>query len=83
MDKKIGLIAGNGQFPIIFSKTAKTKGYSVYAAAYLREADSALQDYVEAIEWIHLGQIKRLIKFFKKNNICKSNFDYCRLETYA
>jgi len=72
MDKRIGLIAGSGQFPIIFSKTAKTKGYSVYAAAYLREADSALQAYVEAIEWIHLGQIKRLIKFFKKNNICEA-----------
>jgi len=69
MDKRIGLIAGSGQFPIIFSKEAKTKGLSIYAAAYLKEADPAIQDYVEAIEWIHLGQIKRLIKFFKKNKI--------------
>jgi len=69
MNKRIGLIAGSGQFPIIFSKKAKTKGLSIYAAAYLNEADQALQDYVEAIEWIHLGQIKRLIKFFKKNKI--------------
>jgi len=69
MDKRIGLIAGSGQFPIIFSKEAKTKGLSIYAAAYLNEADPAIQDYVEAIEWIHLGQIKRLIKFFKKNKI--------------
>jgi len=69
MDKRIGLIAGSGQFPIIFSKEAKTKGFSIYAVAYLNEADQAIQDYVEAIEWIHLGQIKRLIKFFKKNNI--------------
>ncbi len=69
MDKRIGLIAGSGQFPIIFSKEAKSKGFSVYAAAYLNEADQAIQDYVEAVEWIHLGQIKRLIKFFKRNNI--------------
>jgi len=69
MDKRIGLIAGSGQFPIIFSKEAKTKGLSIYAAAYINEADPALQDYVEAIEWIHLGQIKRLIKFFKRNRI--------------
>jgi len=72
MDKRIGLIAGSGQFPIIFSKKAKSKGFSIYAVAYLNEADQAIQEYVEAIEWIHLGQIKRLIKFFKKNNICEA-----------
>jgi len=72
MDNKImriGVIAGSGQFPIIFSKAAKSKGYEVFAAAYLNEADSALNNWVDAIEWFHLGQIKRLIKFFKKNNI--------------
>ena len=66
---RIGLIAGGGQFPIIFCKAAKLKGFSVYAAAYLNEADSKLESYVDEIEWIHLGQIKRLIKFFNKNNI--------------
>jgi DUF1009 family protein len=66
---RIGLIAGSGQFPIIFCKAAKLKGFSVYAAAYLNEADSELESYVDAIEWIHLGQIKRLIKFFNKHNV--------------
>ena len=72
MNKRIGLIAGSGQFPIIFSKEAKSKGFSVYAAAYLNEANQAIQDYVEAVEWIHLGQINRLIKFFKKNSITEA-----------
>jgi len=66
---KIGIIAGSGQFPIIFSKAAKAKGYSVYAAAYLKEADPVLKELVDGIEWLHLGQIKRLIKFFKKNSV--------------
>ncbi len=66
---KIGIIAGSGQFPIIFSKAAKAKGYSVYAAAYIKEADPALKELVDGIEWLHLGQIKRLIKFFKKNSV--------------
>ena len=69
---KIGLIAGSGQFPLIFSKAAREKGYAVYAAAYLKEADPALKDYVDSIEWIHLGQIKRLLKFFKQNNISEA-----------
>lgn len=67
--RRIGVIAGSGQFPIIFSKAARAKGYAVYAVAYLKEADSLLEDYVDAIQWIHLGQIKRLIKFFKQNCI--------------
>jgi DUF1009 family protein len=66
---KIGLIAGGGQFPIIFSKAAKSYGFDVYAVAYKNETDSGLKDHVEAIEWFHLGQIKRVIKFFKKNDI--------------
>lgn len=70
--KKIGLIAGSGQFPIIFSKAAKSKGFAVYALAYLQETDSRLKDHVDALEWIHLGQVKRLIKFFKKNNVSEA-----------
>ncbi len=69
---KIGLIAGGGQFPIIFSKKAKDRGFAVYAAAYSNEADPDLKNYVDAIEWIHLGQIKRIIKFFKTYNITQA-----------
>jgi UDP-2,3-diacylglucosamine hydrolase len=69
---RIGLIAGSGQFPIIFSKAAKSKGYAVYAAAYISEADSILADHVDQIEWMHLGQVRRLIKFFRKNKIEKA-----------
>ena len=69
MAMRIGLIAGNGQFPILFSKAAKTKGYRVFAVAHKNETDTGLNDHVETIEWIHIGQIKRIIKFFKKNDI--------------
>ncbi|NOQ18363.1 MAG: DUF1009 domain-containing protein, partial [Desulfobacterales bacterium] len=69
---RIGLIAGNGQFPIIFSKAAKAKGFAVYAVAHNNETDPGLKDHVDAIEWIHIGQIKRIIKFFKKNHISQT-----------
>lgn len=69
---KIGLIAGSGQFPMIFSKAAKAKGFDVYAVAYVNEADQNLEHHVEAIEWIHLGQLKRLLNFFKKNGVTKA-----------
>jgi DUF1009 family protein len=72
MDEKIGLIAGSGQFPILFSEMALKSGFSVYTAAYVNEADQALTQLSEKIQWLHLGQIKRLIKFFKQNNVTRA-----------
>src|SRR6056297_4021863 len=69
MTRRIGLIAGSGPFPLIFSQKAKEKGYRVYAVGYVNETDPALADTVEAVETIHIGQIKRLIKFFKRHQI--------------
>jgi len=68
-DEKIGLIAGNGQFPILFSRIAAKKGFQVYTAAYVNEADETLSQLSNKIQWLHLGQVKRLIRFFKQNRI--------------
>ena len=69
---RIGLIAGNGQFPILFTKAAKAKGIEVYAVAHLKEADPSLEDHVDGIEWIHLGQLKRPIAYFKEHHITEA-----------
>jgi DUF1009 family protein len=41
----------------------------VYAAALLKEADPILEEWVDDLVWLHLGQVKRLIRFFKKSGI--------------
>ena len=69
MGQRIGLIAGSGPFPLIFSDKARGKGYQVYAVGYHNETDPALAERVEALEIIYIGQIKRLIKFFKRHQI--------------
>ena len=69
---KIGLIAGSGQFPLIFSKAAVRADYSVYAAALLNEADPGLREHVAALEWINLGQVKRIIRFFRQHHVTKA-----------
>jgi DUF1009 family protein len=69
MAEKIGLIAGSGQFPILFAKSATKRGLSIYTAAYVNEADPELGRLSEKIEWLHLGQVKRLIRFFRQNRV--------------
>jgi UDP-2,3-diacylglucosamine hydrolase len=72
MTKRIGLIAGSGPFPVIFSQKAAQKGFHVYAVGYHGETDPALSGSAELVEIIHIGQIKRLIKFFKAHLISEA-----------
>jgi DUF1009 family protein len=67
--KKIGLIAGNGQFPLLFAQAARRKGWQVCAVGYEGETDPLLAQHVEAMEWLYLGQIKRMLKFFRQHDI--------------
>jgi len=67
--QKIGLIAGSGQFPGIFSRAARQKGLKVYAVAHVGETGPGLESLVEAVKWVKIGQLKKLITFFKQNNV--------------
>ncbi len=69
MTEKIGLIAGSGQFPLLFATSAKKRDLSIFTAAYVNEADPQLAHLSEKIEWMHLGQVKKLIRFFKQNQV--------------
>ncbi len=68
----MGLIAGNGQFPMIFSTRAREMGISIFAAAHHGEALPELSDQVDKILWIRLGQIGKIISFFKKNGVSEA-----------
>jgi UDP-2,3-diacylglucosamine hydrolase len=72
MTDRIGLIAGGGQFPILFARAAREKGWQIYAVAYQHEADPALEEYTESLEWLYLGQLNRLIKFFQRHKVSQA-----------
>ena len=69
MADKIGLIAGSGQFPILFARIAAQKNLALYTAAYVNEASEELVSLSAELQWMHLGQVKRLIRFFKQNGV--------------
>ncbi len=66
---KIGLIAGGGQFPVLFSKKAAQNGYRVFAAGFHSETDENLSRDVQELKWLYLGQVSKLIKYFKQHDI--------------
>ena len=67
--KRIGLIAGNGRFPIIFADNARKLGYFVSAVAHIGEAEPELEQHVDRIHWIKIGQLNKLINAFKTDGI--------------
>ena len=72
MTNRIGLIAGSGQFPLLFAHTARQKGWEIHAAAYRDEAAPELKQVVDTLEWFYLGQIKRLIKYFRRHRVTQA-----------
>jgi DUF1009 family protein len=67
--ERIGLIAGNGRFPIIFAENARRLGYVVSAVAHIGETEPELERHVERIHWIKIGQLNKLIKAFKEDGV--------------
>jgi DUF1009 family protein len=66
----LGIIAGNGVYPRLLADSARKAGVrKIIAAAFTDETDPALTQNVDLIEWIRIGQLSRLLKFFRDQNI--------------
>jgi DUF1009 family protein len=67
--ERIGLIAGNGRFPIIFAENARRLGYLVSAVAHIGETAPELEQHVERIHWVKIGQFNKVIKALKEDGV--------------
>ncbi len=65
---KIGLIAGAGQLPIVFAKTAKEKGNEVYILAIHGITDEQISQYGK-IKWVNFGKLQEVLDYLKENGI--------------
>ena len=69
---RIGLVAGNGRFPVLFADAARRAGLQVVAAAHRGEADPALEAHVDALEWVALGQVDRILDHFRRHGVARA-----------
>ncbi len=66
----LGIIAGNGVYPRQLANAARKAGVKkIVAAAFSDETDPALTQHVDLIEWMRVGQLSRLLKFFREQEI--------------
>ena len=65
----IGLIAGNGRFPVIFAENARKLGFRVSAVAHHGETAPELEQVVDRLHWVRVGQFGKVIQALKGDGV--------------
>ncbi len=67
----LGIIAGNGVYPKELAQAARNAGVKkIVAAAFADETDRSIEQNADTVEWLRVGQLGRLLKFFRENEVC-------------
>lgn len=70
---KLGLIAGNGRFPMLVLDAARARGYEVVVAAIKEETFPEIAGHgASAIYWFSLGELSRLIETFQREGVTRA-----------
>src|SRR6476620_11465495 len=69
---KFGLIAGNGKFPFMVVEGARQAGVEMAVAAIREETDPEIEKLVGTVKWVGIGQLGRMIRFFKDEGVEKA-----------
>jgi len=68
--EKIGLIAGNGRFPLLVLDAARAQGAEVVVAAIKEETSPDIESHgATSVHWMSLGELTRLIDTFKREGV--------------
>jgi hypothetical protein len=68
---QLGLIAGNGKFPILFARKARQKQLRVIAAGIRGDTSIGLRPFVDRLAFFHVGQLSELFAYFKAHGVRK------------
>jgi DUF1009 family protein len=66
----LGIIAGNGDFPLILARSARQLGAGpIVAAAFDDETNPEIDRLADHVDWIKLGQLNKLIEVFTSRGV--------------
>jgi hypothetical protein len=65
----LGILAGSGQLPLVAAAEARRQGLRVVAVALREEADASLAERVDAIHWVHVGQLGAAVRAFREERV--------------
>lgn len=68
----LGLIVGNGTFPLLLAQEARRRGDRVVAVALKEEADPGIEQHADSLTWLSLGQLGKTIQFLKEQGVSRA-----------
>jgi UDP-2,3-diacylglucosamine hydrolase len=70
---RIGLIAGNGTFPLLVLDAARAQGFDVIVAAIKEGAFPEIEQHgAAAVHWLSLGEMSKLIETFQREGVSRA-----------
>ena len=67
--KRIGLIAGNGRFPIAWAKAARERGISVICFAIKGNTARSVNRYVDKALWFDVSEFSKMLEAIRESGI--------------
>lgn len=69
--EKIGIIAGNRKFPLLFCQAAKKRNYQIVAVAIKGETSPKLKKFADKIYWLGLNEFSRMFEILKAEGVTR------------
>jgi len=69
----LGIIAGNGEFPLVLARAARQQGIGrIVAAAFDGETNPEIDKLAHEVEWVKVGQLNKLIEVFTNRGVTRA-----------
>jgi len=67
--KILGLIAGNGRFPLLLAQSARQQKYTLIAVGIKKDTSFFLKGLVDQSLWVGPGELRKMFDFFKRHGV--------------
>lgn len=68
-DRRMGLLAAWGRYPILVAQALRREGWHIYCLGVHGHADPALQELCDEFAWVGAGGLGRAIRFFQRHGV--------------
>ncbi len=66
---KFGLLAGEGDAPLIVAKEAVAEGHEIIAFGFKKITSPEIENYASKVIWIDFGHFEEILDLFRQNNL--------------
>ncbi len=74
MRKTMGLIAGNGELPLLVAAQMRARGHRVVGVAHRGVSREDLESRVDSFHWVEVGELGKIIAILKQEEVRRAVF---------